>query len=591
MEAQSFLKALFYNKPDENAWILVWEKGDSKVSHWFKNVEDAITRCKSHSKLQDTYVGCGTSPTQKPSYRRCEKHEISGIPGVWLDIDILDPAHKKENLPETPEKALEIINAFPLKPSIIVHSGHGFQCWWLFNQFLPFTQPNHREEAANMVHEFTWTMRDVARSQGYDIDMTFDLARVFRIPGSLNHKYPPPVPVTTMSLDDQVRYKSSKFRSALAEYRKSLGDIATPVQARQESETRQAVGDIDFKMDPNAVPPRIKFEALMEQEPRFVASWKMARKDFGDTSPSSYDMSLATFAVNAGWSIQEVVDLMIAFRRQHHLSQKIRADYFVRTFQAASVNVEKQHSLDELPAVSTGLPGETPEQRDVRIDSAKRLLSILIGVPIRRIIRYLVDPPEYKLETEQACIHLGTIQNLIEQQYFRRKVADATAHFISPMKSDKWNGVAQALLNSCESERIGDDSTMRGQIRSWLTSYLQYHDPMYDKDEAQLVKRPYYRFNNFYLFGPEFRQYIQQNFRELVNPKMMGIMLKEYGFESKQLNFKNGAKNVSRFVWIIPIEKDPVSKSFVDRSLLENANEQHLESKRKEKEESSSDVS
>jgi hypothetical protein len=60
--------------------------------------------------------------------------------------------------------------------------------------------------------------------------------------------------------------------------------------------------------------------ALTEAEPLFKASWEMKRKfPSGKDSGSEYDMSLAAFALQADWSWQETVNLLIAFRRANGL--------------------------------------------------------------------------------------------------------------------------------------------------------------------------------------------------------------------------------------------------------------------------------
>ena len=63
----------------------------------------------------------------------------------------------------------------------------------------------------------------------------------------------------------------------------------------------------------------MKLATLMEEDRKFLARWKGSRKDWGpeaDHSPSAYDMSLASIAVRAAWTDQEVADLLIAKRRR-----------------------------------------------------------------------------------------------------------------------------------------------------------------------------------------------------------------------------------------------------------------------------------
>ena len=66
--------------------------------------------------------------------------DIIAIPGLWLDLDYQSPgAHKTRHpLPPTKEAALSLLDVAPYKPSLIVHSGHGLQIYWLFKELAGF---------------------------------------------------------------------------------------------------------------------------------------------------------------------------------------------------------------------------------------------------------------------------------------------------------------------------------------------------------------------------------------------------------------------------------------------------------------------
>lgn len=570
MSADLFLKTLFQSKPANN-FLLIWEKRkDKKVSYWFDKVSDAITHFNKQGQKQDTYIGCGTSSVALPGFRRCKAEEISGIPGVWLDIDILDPAHKKSHLPETPEKAQEIINAFPLKPTIVVHSGHGYQIWWVFKHFRAFRSAKERDEAADLIHDFTWTMRDFARSLGYDIDMTFDLSRVFRIPGGRNFKDNPPVPVVLEKCTDNF-YSTKEFRDALLSFRDSLGNKATPIERKKSAaNTSKTVQGASFLLDPEAMPPQDKLDILLELDAKFKASWEHRRKDFKDDSPSAYDLSLASFAFAAEWEVQEIVDLLIAFRRINGLKLKLNEQYFEKTLRAASNVLESKKDFYELEGMVADRSLTNNDKE--KIAQAKEILLRLLKINIRRIIRYDISPVEYKLETDTVCIHLGGVNNLIGQPTFRSKVAEATGVLFWPIKAEKWQSVAQALLDLCETTSAGNDTSNRGQVKNWVCSYLEQHTPLYDPNDAFEVKKPFYFKDSLYFFGPELRKYVGMFLHDIINPKAMGIMLREYGFKPLDMNFKKSDKWVSRSVWKIKITEDEIAQAFLNQGMLDEAN-------------------
>lgn len=589
MGVELFLNTLFHDKPDKD-WILIWEKhlptlekSEIKISYWFDKVHDAIKHFIAQGTLQDTYVGCGTSARSLPTYRRCKANEITGIPGVWLDIDILGSVHSKTNLPENDEKALEIVECFPLKPTIIVHSGHGYQFWWVFDKFLSFKSPKMHEEGATLLHTFTWTMRDIARSMGYDIDMTFDLSRVFRVPGGRNFKSEPPSPVTLRHCSKEF-YSFVEINNAIQSLRIKMDNVVTPIEKRKNTSENieKSVQGKQFVLDPNANPPQIKFKALMDNEPKFKTSWEHHPKLFksGDESASAYDLSLASLAYGAGWEEQEIVDLLIAFRRNNNLKPKLVESYFRRTLSAASNNVQHNDNIEELNALVEEIKTDaslTPAEKNARIEEAKKLLTQVFKTNIRRLLKYNSDPPEYKLELEDKSMHLGPVQNVIELPFFRRRFADAVGRCLPKMKQKEWDACANAMLAICEECEIGADTTTNGLINYYLQQFLEQYTPLYDKNEGLLSHRPFFNQDYLYITGPDFRKYIGRFHHENIAIKSMGIMLKDYGFQSRDIRIKKDDQWLTRSAWRIEITKSKIAQYFVNPELLKNANEQYIE--------------
>lgn len=586
METAEFLTTLFHKKTN-GSFILIWEKflpdssgQELKTSTWFKDVNDAIEYCREdHQSPADLYVGCGVSPRDCGPNRRCIANEIAGIPAVWLDVDILDPAHKKPNLPENEETARAIIDEFPLKPTMIIHSGHGYQCWWVFNQFIAFTKPEWRTEISELVHKFVWSMRDLSRSKGYDLDMTFDLARVMRIPGSKNYKdMDMPVPVRLIE-NNKTYYDPRIFRDTLENFIVTLGDKATPiVPLTKKTAQNQYVAGVTFTLDPNAEPPKDKLEALCELEPRFKLSWDRLRKDLKDSSPSAYDMSLASFAFYAEWDPQEIVNLLIAWRRKHNLDLKLREDYYLRTLAAASNVMEKKRIIDKVADLDleSQIIGEYNPEMVLR---AKDAISDWLKVKVINILKYPIDPPEYKLETAKGCIHLGPIQHLIELSLFRRKVADVIGVYVEPMKSGDWTKMANALLKACITIRLSDDTSNKGILKSWIVKYLQYQDILYDRNDAGILQKPFFEDKYLCLFLSSFQEFITIHCKERKTVKELGLLMRDFGFESVTTNFKIDHKYQSKTIWRIPFEASADIMFFVDHAALAEQQRLYLERK------------
>ena len=146
------------------------------------------------------------------------------------------------------------------------------------------------------------------------------------MPGTLNAKDPADVRPVRLVHADGPRHEPSAFGAHIvaAEPRSQR----TPTRGgKQQAQT--------FELDPEALPPAEKWQALQASDPRVLLSWSREREDFQDQSPSTYDLSLAAFAVRAEWADQEIVDLLIAGRREHGDKLKLRVDYYERTIRHA----------------------------------------------------------------------------------------------------------------------------------------------------------------------------------------------------------------------------------------------------------------
>lgn len=551
-----FFDTLFADVP-KGSRILIWKKTTTKkISKWLPDSKKAIEYVKKNMD-SDIYVGCGIA-TDKfveslgPShpYKRCPADRIGGMPGLWLDLDLKDPlAHKKENLPETEEDIQKIIAKFPLKPSIVVHSGHGQQFWWKFKKFWAFTTDEERQRAADIAHRFTYTMREHARSFFYDVDMTFDLSRVFRIPGCFNYKSDPPIPTKLIHCNGKA-YDPEEF-------------VPYIVKALPNRPAVKPTESVNFKIDPAADVPAMKLEALCLAEPRFKRSWDHKRKDFKGNSPSEYDYSLANFALMAGWTHQEVVNLLIAFRRRHGLEPKLRADYFDRTIRNVLNTISVGSAQERIDDILLGI-GETKdktpeEKRRVALES----VSEVFGLRIDRIIKYKADPPAYRMIVNGESIQLGPVENLINQIKLRNHIADATKHLIDVNKK-VWPRIAQSMLLATEDESAGEDATEFGAISNFLQQYLVDKYPKITDDliQAENTKSPFIKDGKVWIFGTDLRAWLDLYHKEKMTLRDMGVKLRAFGCSPLPMNMRisneDNSLRATRNVWSLPSNHDLV---------------------------------
>ncbi len=116
------------------------------------------------------------------------------LPGLWVDLDIAGPTHASDQLPPDVASAEELLSGAVHEPSALVRTGGGLHAYWLLREALLLETTADRAAASAAATRLQGAIRAVAAEKGYTVDATADLARVLRLPGTLNHKTPVPRP-------------------------------------------------------------------------------------------------------------------------------------------------------------------------------------------------------------------------------------------------------------------------------------------------------------------------------------------------------------------------------------------------------------
>lgn len=555
-EIRQFLGDLFEGK--EDTWyVLIWQL-DGKVSHWFKDL-DAAARFVSEHSSESLYVGVALS---RADYGPSQRLKLSGnerppaaIVALWTDLDIADGAHaKNDRLPEDEAGARSIL--FPeMLPSVVIHSGGGLQAWWIFKEPWELAGDAETQRAANLSARWIRALRARAQARGWTLDGVADLTRVLRVPGTINLKIPGrPRPVRLIERND-LRYNPSD----LFEYLDLIG-------AEEVAKITKSAVDGSIEYSPQAQPPLDKFQSLCENEPKFKASWEHTRRDMTDPSPSSYDMALADIAAQAGWTDQEIVNLLISHRQRYGAELKLRDSYYRTTLAKAKSQPRTAAAMAELetiirpvqnepPRDETGEPlprregviQPDPDQRRAQICGK---LSEIFGVRIVRITKYLTEPAQYRLETESASIRLGGIRNLINQEAFRYQFADLAGKVIPQFKTAKWHDISQAMLEGCVTVTTGAEGTDEGIVRSWVLGYLDDRTVHESIEEADGDRLPFWYGESIHLYAQSLRRWVLRTYGDRVASKELGVLLRSIGVEPQTVPIGKS----SRYVWRLPEE-------------------------------------
>ena len=274
-----------------------------------------------------------------------------------------------------------------------------------------------------------------------------------------------------------------------------------------------------------------------------------------DQSPSAYDLSMATMAMQAGWSDQEVVNLLICWRRKHDHDLKLRENYYVVTLEKAKEPIEIAQAEEQLNEALLLSPENLPEV-------LKETLETLFRVDIIRIVRYAGDPPIYYMYTKQGDITLGEINSITSQTVFRNMLATITGVWIAAVSRKEWDKRVQALLLACEEIDVGDASSPTQETNAWLEEYL-LEKPLREEDEwekAAEAKQPFILHGKVHIFLDDFRKWLELAMGNQMTSHALGRRLKQCQARTERINVRVGNSRTSRTTWQLPerIHAEPV---------------------------------
>ena len=308
-------------------------------------------------------------------------------------------------------------------------------------------------------------------------------------------------------------------------------------------------------LDPEAAPSIVKLDDLRKANPKFRMSWENGRTDMPDQSASTYDVSMATIALGAGWPDQEVVNLLICWRRKHGHDLKLREGYYEITLAKAKEPIVMAQAQEQLKETLLHPPDDETE---VLMDN----LAKLFGVDITRIVKYLEDPPIYYMYTEQGNITLGKIGNVMSQEKFRGLAAAATGVVIPSVSKRIWEQRVQAMLRACEKVEVGDASHPAQETRLWLAEYLLKKPPR-EEDEwekAAEARQPFVRRGRVYVFIDDLRKWLELTVGTQMTPPALGPRLRLCMAQRKQVNIpigKTRTPRTTRTCWMLSEENAP----------------------------------
>jgi hypothetical protein len=530
-------------------------------ARFFQDIDDAATYVdKLKEQPLNVYYSVGLIQ-RPPKEGRGEAKDVTGLIGVYADIDLQGPAKKSSDLPKSVDEALEWLRKWFPEPTVIVFTGHGIHPLWLFNEPWIFEDAKDKNEAQTLLRGWIATVQLRAKDRGWKADPVKDISRILRMPDTWNIKENkrtgeklPPVRTKILEQSGQ-KYEPSDL------WKYVLEDAERKMKASVE-----VTGDIRVELNPDAKIPDAF--AKLAQRKGFNELWNLEdenkRGEDGQMDLNRYDLAITNHAVAAGLSNQEIADLLICFRRKHAPRDDkafSRPDYIERTIKKARRDFQKEKAVQNLARteIEAEVIDETIDENE-RQEARQNVLdaiSNMIGIRITRIVRHPAEEPIFRVVTPQHNIMMGDASFLLDFEKFQKKIFAHAGHYIKGFNKKTWGKVAALFPKVWEDESIGEEATEQGGITAWIAEYLINNEPEADLemiDDAIHRYAPVEKDNEVFIFGTDFRRWLFTNHGEKISAQKLGAMFRSVGMEPKVVSFQTARmkKPSTRSAWRVP---------------------------------------
>lgn len=212
MENREFLQVL-YGKVNQGALSVSWRVNGKLSTKWYDATElnEMSEFIVKTGRNHDTSINLNPRAKSLTCKQRGTREDILIVIGYTHDYDIRDPVHSEQRLPETKEELMAFVRSLPKQPSIIVFSGHGYHCYYLFDEPIVIHSDDERDRIEQIGAGYEAFVKDKAfREHSWAFDTVSYLNRMVRAPGTLNHKTKDKVECQVVETSD-VRYSLSDF--------------------------------------------------------------------------------------------------------------------------------------------------------------------------------------------------------------------------------------------------------------------------------------------------------------------------------------------------------------------------------------------
>jgi putative DNA primase/helicase len=440
--AIDFLDSMFGPSLNQNA-------GDIEIrtfkpfpsQYFFSSISDAakltIDLCNQGI---DVYFGINPRTGKQGT-----KENIQYLSAFHAEIDYGSLGHKKETEYENYEKALEEINNFHLKPSIIIHSGGGFHCYWVLTNPLKVA-----EYGIITLENINKALTQVLKGDSG----THDISRVLRVPGTFNFKKPEnPRPVLIISINAKT-YEYDAF-------------LELPVILNDAPVKTNTTKPVPLKLIPEAPPVTDTADIDRLPVPPKIKSLINNGNDGNYSSRSEADMAVIMSLVSKGVGDNEIRQIF----QTYPIGEKYRSHASPDTY--LKHNIQKAKEMSDLtederqdPLFISGSISKTEKGFRLKVLNFEEYMvkKYMIKILDQEVAFFRYNGKCYEQCTEKSLNNLCQNELATYRNLFSKSSLNELIHY----------AIGDALVNS-QKARVD-------QVK-----YLTLQNGLYDLDAGKLI--------------------------------------------------------------------------------------------------------
>jgi len=438
--ATDFFNELFepsFNGGCGNIEIRVFPDKKAKQGFFSSELEAAESAFTLCNQGIDVYFG--VNPRMGNGGKKENVHYFSAF---HAEIDYGTTGHKKNSLHDNYENSLATIQSFNPEPTIIIHSGGGFHCYWVLSNPVKVT-----DVGINVLESINKALSD---KLGGDAG-THDVSRVLRVPGTFNFKILENARPVTLISNTHRKYNFNDFEQF----------ISTEMSLGRTKQISKVKPDTNVLSGPalhiDALPISEKIRNLIKQG-----------NDGSYASRSEADMAVILSLVSKGLSENEIRSIF----EMYPIGEKYRSHSAPNDY--LRHNIEKAKEMSNLTEEEMQNPLFISDAIS-KTDKGYRLNTLKFEeYMVRRFMIKVMDQENAFFKYNGKCYEHSTekaLNNLCQNELnnyrylFNKSSLNELIHY----------AIGDALVNS--------DNARINQVK-----YLTLQNGLYDLDAFELIE-------------------------------------------------------------------------------------------------------